>query len=92
MVSFCATGWFLVDVGEQDGVDQLRRHVYVGETSWSELQQSEAPFVPVLASDADSSYFVCDEGDDEPLPEPSAGGGLQKDAGFIGFTYNKHMK
>ncbi len=73
----------------KEGVEHLRRHSYLADTVWDSLRTVEPPFVPELEGEADSSYFVCEEEDDAT---PGTDTGLQKDAGFIGFTFNKHMK
>ena len=72
-------------------MEQLQRHGYLADVPWDGLLEAEPPFVPELEGEADSSYFVCEEEDDSVATADSSKG-LQKDGGFIGFTYNKHMQ
>jgi len=68
------------------GVEEIKRHRFFDGIDWDGIRQSKAPFVPILKSPTDTSYFEeleeLEENDEEEINR-----GKNSDIRFIGYTY-----
>ncbi|RKP11829.1 Serine/threonine-protein kinase CBK1 [Piptocephalis cylindrospora] len=87
-------------LGGIGGATDIKRHPFFDGVDWDTIRQVEAPFIPVLSSITDTTYFPTE--DLEQVPEqPDAvpsqattstqggGGGDQKDLAFVGYTFKR---
>ncbi|XP_029380450.1 rho-associated protein kinase 1 [Echeneis naucrates] len=80
----------------RNGVDEIKRHPFFknDQWTWENIRETDAPVVPELSSDIDTSNFDDieeDRGEEETFPIPKAFVGNQLP--FVGFTYysNQHL-
>uniref|UniRef100_A0A665UUT6 Rho-associated protein kinase 1 n=1 Tax=Echeneis naucrates TaxID=173247 RepID=A0A665UUT6_ECHNA len=74
----------------RNGVDEIKRHPFFknDQWTWENIRETDAPVVPELSSDIDTSNFDDieeDRGEEETFPIPKAFVGNQLP--FVGFTY-----
>jgi len=75
------------------GSDEIKAHPFFYGVDWEHIRHIEAPFVPVLSSITDKSYFPTEDLDQIPEhPEhmqPVAATGAAKDLAFVGYTFKR---
>jgi serine/threonine protein kinase len=79
----------------RDGFGQIKKNKFFEDVDWNNLLEVEPPFVPELEGEADYSYFVTEEGDNELNEDDediSDGRSSAKDPNFIGFTFKNFNK
>lgn len=76
------------------GVDEIKSHPFFAGVDWDHLVESEAPWVPDLRSETDTSNF--DQFDETepfyPSDHSSKKKRNRKDINFIGFTFKKETE
>jgi serine/threonine kinase 38 len=72
--------------------EEIKAHPFFNGVDWDNLLYSQAPFVPSLSSEIDTSNF--DEFEEsEPFYPPSSGRKKQrKDPNFIGYTFKRDIE
>ena len=61
-------------------------HPFFAGVDWDNLQGTEAPYVPTLAGETDTSHFATFDPIEQP-PTPKASKPGKKDKNWIGYTY-----
>uniref|UniRef100_A0A665UUJ5 Rho-associated protein kinase 1 n=1 Tax=Echeneis naucrates TaxID=173247 RepID=A0A665UUJ5_ECHNA len=79
----------------RNGVDEIKRHPFFknDQWTWENIRETDAPVVPELSSDIDTSNFDDieeDRGEEETFPIPKAFVGNQLP--FVGFTYYSNQQ
>ena len=72
--------------------EEIKAHAFFNGVDWDNLRYSQAPFVPSLSSEVDTSNF--DEFEEsEPFYPPSSGRKkMRKDPNFIGYTFKRDIE
>jgi protein-serine/threonine kinase len=77
----------------RNGAHEIRAHPFFRGVDWDTIREVEAPFVPVLNSITDTSYFPTEDLEQVPdeIPEPPSSAPLnqQKDLAFVGYTFKR---
>ncbi|CAG9327149.1 unnamed protein product [Blepharisma stoltei] len=75
------------------GVEEIKSHPFFNGVNWENIRNLEAPNVPELSSEIDTSNFDKIE-ENEPFypPESSRKKKQRKDANFIGYTYKRDIE
>jgi len=74
---------------------EIRDHDFFQGIDWNTLRSSKAPFVPILKSITDTSYFPTEDFMDVPeqvnsIPERQNEQGPERDLAFIGYTFRRY--
>ncbi|KAJ6515870.1 kinase-like domain-containing protein [Mycena sanguinolenta] len=70
-------------------VQELKKHSFFYGVDWATLRSIEAPFVPMLRSLTDTSYFPVNELEQVPEDAPAVAGDASKDLAFLGYTFKR---
>ncbi|GHJ84254.1 hypothetical protein NliqN6_0656 [Naganishia liquefaciens] len=75
-------------------IDQIKSHPFFYGVDWTTIRNIDAPFVPNLKNQFDTSYFPTEDLDQVPdLPASARGGGGEapaKDLAFLGYTFRRY--
>ncbi|ORX94944.1 kinase-like protein [Basidiobolus meristosporus CBS 931.73] len=77
-----------------NGAHEIKAHPYFRGVNWENIRIMQAPFIPMLSSITDTSYFPIEELEQVPhQPEmsyhSSQEGFNQKDLAFVGYTFKR---
>ncbi|KAJ7276428.1 AGC/NDR protein kinase [Mycena haematopus] len=70
-------------------VQEIKKHPFFYGVDWTTLRSIEAPFVPMLRSLTDTSYFPVNELEQTPEDIPAVAGDAAKDLAFLGYTFKR---
>ncbi|PFH52748.1 hypothetical protein AMATHDRAFT_56121 [Amanita thiersii Skay4041] len=70
-------------------VNQIKRHNFFYGVDWATIRQIEAPFIPLLRSVTDTSYFPTDDLEQTPEEPPAEASAAGKDLPFLGYTFKR---
>ncbi|KAG9286206.1 hypothetical protein G9A89_014192 [Geosiphon pyriformis] len=81
----------------RSGADEIKMHPFFAGVNWDIIRDHAAPFIPVLTSITDTSYFPTEDlekiPDQPPTVERSQLNGPneynQKDLAFVGYTFKR---
>ncbi|RKP22457.1 kinase-like protein [Syncephalis pseudoplumigaleata] len=76
----------------RNGAHEIRAHPFFRGVDWDTIRDVEAPFVPVLSSITDTSYFPTEDLEQVPdeIPESTPQPANQpKDLAFVGYTFKR---
>ncbi|KAI9599570.1 AGC/NDR protein kinase [Syncephalis fuscata] len=76
----------------RNGAQEIRAHPFFRGVDWDTIRDVEAPFVPVLSSITDTSYFPTEDLEQVPdeIPETTPQPANQpKDLAFVGYTFKR---
>lgn len=75
----------------RNGAHEIKQHPFFAGVDWNTIRNIDSPFIPVLKSITDTSYFPTEDLDqipDQPEAADSASDG-QKDLAFVGYTFKR---
>ncbi|CAG8458765.1 9946_t:CDS:10 [Ambispora gerdemannii] len=78
-------------LGRGHGGEEIKCHPFFSGVTWDTIRTISAPFVPVLTSITDTSYFPTEDLEKIPEQPPTADHSQfnQKDLAFVGYTFKR---
>ncbi|CAG8464919.1 3194_t:CDS:10 [Ambispora leptoticha] len=78
-------------LGRSHGGEEIKCHPFFAGVNWDTIRSIAAPFVPVLKSITDTSYFPTEDLDKIPEQPPISDHSQfnQKDLAFVGYTFKR---
>lgn len=80
----------------RNSAEEIKAHPFFRGVDWNSIREFKAPFIPLLSSITDTSYFSTEEIDqipDGPPAKEQSGNGKNEDSRvdlpFIGYTYSR---
>lgn len=70
---------------------EIKAHPFFAGVDWATIRNIESPFIPLLRSVTDTSYFPTEDLNDVPeQPAGQEGGSGSKDLAFLGYTFRRY--
>ena len=80
----------ITDVKQRLTFEQMKAHPFFKGIEWDKLREKKAPFIPILASLTDTSYFDNLTQEDLDFSAPVGRYSPDQDLAFVGFTFKRY--